>query len=336
MTRRLPFGAGGEPGTAQGETRDPGAAVRGLGRPGLLGRLPRPRSAGFPWVTPTWPGGAERPPEEPTLGVDYDTAWARRYGVRLARAMVTDAISRPLVRAIAAPTLEGTERLAGVHGPVIFAANHASHLDTPLLLTSLPERFRHHTVVAAGADYFFDKRWKAAMWAFTIAAIPIERRRVSRRSAELATELLQRGWSLVIFPEGGRSPDGWGQEFTGGAAYLAVRTGAPIVPVHLEGTARILPRHGGRIRPGHTTVTFGHPLRVSEDTDRRSLALRVEREVAALADEQASDWWSARRRAAAGATPSLTGPDTSAWRRTWALERRRRARRSPRRRWPDL
>src|SRR5437016_12735038 len=70
------------------------------------------------------------------------------------------------------------------------AANHASHVDTPLLLTSLPERFRHRSAIAAGADYFFDKRWKGAMWAFLINAFPIERLRLSRRGADLAGRLL--------------------------------------------------------------------------------------------------------------------------------------------------
>ena len=92
---------------------------------------------------------------------------------------------------------------------MIFAANRASHVDTPLLLTSLPERFRHRTAIAAGADYFFDRRWKGHMWAFLINAFPIERLRVSRRGADLAGSLLEDGWSIIIFPEGGRSPDGW-------------------------------------------------------------------------------------------------------------------------------
>ncbi len=325
MSPRLPH---------SGERSSPGAGVRGLGSTArLLDRIPRPRSTGFPWVTPTWPGGVERPRPESILGIDYDTAWARRYGARLARAVVTEA-ARPLVRAVASPALEGLDRLADLDGPAIFAANHASHLDFPLLVTSLPPRFRHHAVVAAGADYFFDKRWKAGLWAFAIAAVPMERTRVNRRSAELAADLLRRGWSLVIFPEGTRSADGWGTPFKGGPAYLAIRTGAPVVPVHLEGTSQILPRHGARLRPGRTTVTFGRPLRPTEEEDARRFAARIEREVAALADEQSTDWWSARRRAAAGASPALTGPDTSAWRRTWALERRRRSRRAPQRRWP--
>jgi len=296
------------------------------------------RTRGFPWVPPTWPGGVERPPVKRELGVDYDTEWARRYGVRLARVLVTEGVTRPLAHLLAAPRVSGLDRLAHLDEPVIFAANHASHIDTPLLLSLLPERWRYQTVVAAGADYFFDTAWKAALFAFAINAIPIERQRVNRKSADLAASLLDEGWSLLIFPEGGRTPDGWGQPHRAGTAWLSVRTDRPVVPVYMEGTRRILPRHGGRIRPGTTNVTFGHPLRPPPGVDARRLAVDIERAVDVLADEQATDWWSARRRAAAGTTPSLTGPSAGAWRRTWALTERERSR-SPARqepRWPRV
>jgi 1-acyl-sn-glycerol-3-phosphate acyltransferase len=144
--------------------------------------------------------------------------------------MLVDNVTRPASRMLAPATLRGLEHLRHLEGPVIFAANHASHVDTPLLLSNLPLPFRHRTVIAAASDYFFDRTWKAALWSFALAAVPIERTRVNRRSADLAAELLEDGWNLVIFPEGGRTPDGWGQPFRGGAAYLARRTGCPVVP----------------------------------------------------------------------------------------------------------
>jgi 1-acyl-sn-glycerol-3-phosphate acyltransferase len=270
---------------------------------------------------PTWPTSVPRPPVERTTGVYFDTAWARRYGVRLARAVVLDGVTRPLLHAVAKPRIDGLDRLEHVDGPVVFAANHASHIDTPLLLTALPERFRHRAVVGAGADFFFDKRWKGALWAFAINAIPIERLRPSPRSIRLAAGLLSEGWSLVIFPEGGRTPHGWAQEHHPGPAYLAIRNDVPVVPVHIDGTRGILPRGGRRLRPGTTRVTFGHPLWADEAEDARAFAARVEQAVAVLADEQAGDWWTARKRAAAGTTPPLTGPAAAAWRRSWALPR---------------
>jgi 1-acyl-sn-glycerol-3-phosphate acyltransferase len=268
---------------------------------------------------PTRPAGAEPLPLERSLGVDYDTAWARRYPVRLARAMLLDDVTKPIVRLGARPVVHGLEHLEALEGPVIVTANHASHLDTTLLLACLPPRIRHHAVVGAAADYFFDRRWKAALWAFSLGAIPMERVKVNRRSADLAASLIEDGWSLVIFPEGGRSPDGWGQEFKGGAAYLAKRCGVPVVPVHMRGTRAIAPKGRSRIRPGETEVRVGDALWAADGEDARRFAQRIERAVALLADEAETDWWSARRRAAAGATPPFRGPEASPWRRAWEL-----------------
>jgi len=275
----------------------------------------------FPFARPEWPASLPRPVPERRVGLDYDHAWSRRYAVRLARAMLLDNVTRPVARLVAPTTVRGAEVLTHVTPPVIFAANHASHLDTPLLLTTLPVRFRHRTVVAAAADYFFDRRWKAIVWSFSLAAVPIERARVNRRSADVAAALIEEGWNLVIFPEGGRSRDGWAQPFRGGAAYLARRTGRPVVPVHVRGTRHVLPRGGGPRMPRRSpvSVVFGSPLSPAEGEDARRFAARIERSVAVLADEASSDWWSARVRAARAATPSLRGPEVSAWRRAWAL-----------------
>jgi hypothetical protein len=183
----------------------------------------------------------------------------------------------------------------------------------------LPPRLRHNTIVAGAADYFFDRRWKAHVWAGLFGAIPIERHRVNRRSADLAAELIEDGWNLLIYPEGGRSPDGWMQEFRGGAAYLAVRTSRPVVPVHLEGTGRVISRHTGKLRRSQTTVTFGMPIRPEPRESARSFGRRIEQAVHLLARERETDWWTARKQQAEGIPSPAHGPDASSWRRSWAL-----------------
>jgi 1-acyl-sn-glycerol-3-phosphate acyltransferase len=287
--------------------------------------------ARFPLAAPNWPTGVDRPPPERKIGLDYDHEWSRRYPARLVRAAVIDNVTRPLAHFVAPTTIRGDEYLRHVETPVIFVANHASHLDTPLLLTTLPLRFRHRTVVGAASDYFFDRRWKAALWSLTLAAIPIERSRVNRRSADVAAELLEDNWNLVIFPEGGRSPDGWAQEFRGGAAYLSLRTGKPVVPVYLHGTRRILPKHdddhpggsgtenkGRLLRRAAVTVMFGAPLTADEGENARRFGARIERAVELLAKEVATDWWTARQPADEAAS-ALHGPEAVPWRRAWAL-----------------
>lgn len=295
------------------------------------------RRLSFPYAAPTVPGGVEAPPKARKLGADYDTDWARRFPARFARLALLEAVMRPAVAALGAPERDGIDRLAGLtDGPVIFAGNHHSHLDTPVVLTSIPEPWRHKVFVGAAADYFFRTRVTSALSALVIGAIPIERSKVTRRSADQAATLIGQGWSMLIFPEGGRSPDGWGQPFRGGAAYLASRCAVPVVPLHIEGTARIL-RKGAKVpTPANVRVTYGLPLHPAQGESAARFAERIERAVAELADEATTDWWQARQRAATGDTPPLTGPAAPAWRRSWALGDRSRKRRRQARAWPKL
>jgi 1-acyl-sn-glycerol-3-phosphate acyltransferase len=298
--------------------------------------LRRP-SLPFPFSAPTTPGGVDPLPPARNVGADYATAWARRTPARIARLAVLETVLRPVVAVLGAPERAGIDRLHGLgDGPVIFAANHHSHLDTPILLTSIPEPWRHKVFVGAAADYFFRNRVTAAASALVMSAIPIERTKVTRRSADQAAALIRCGWSMLIFPEGGRSPDGWGRRFRGGAAYLADRCGVPVVPVHLEGTNRILRKGSKRPTPAQVRVTYGDPLRPEPGESAARFAERIERAVAALADEATTDWWQARRRAALGTTPPLVGPDAPAWRRAWALGDRSRKRRRQARHWPEV
>lgn len=291
----------------------------------------------FPYRAPTVPDGVEPRRAESKLEGNYDTDWARSYPARLTRVLLVEGLVRPAMDLIAAPTIKGLDRLDHVEGPVIFAANHHSHVDTPLLLSTIPEPWQHRIVIGAAADYFFGTKLTAPLSALVIGAIPIERSRVSRKSADDAAELISDGWSFLIFPEGGRSPDGWGQPFRAGAAYLSLRCGVPVVPIHLEGTSRIM-RKGAKLpKPSPTVITFGSPLSPVADEDSRRFGSRIETTVEQLADESSTDWWTARLRAHRGETPSLQGPGAiGAWRRTWNLGDRSPKRRRSRRIWPDL
>jgi 1-acyl-sn-glycerol-3-phosphate acyltransferase len=275
---------------------------------------------------PSWPGSLERPAPRDRLGVNYETSWARRRAVRVARNAITDTLTKPITDLLTSPSVSGTKYLEAIEGPVIFAPNHTSHFDTAVTIAALPKRFRHRVVVAAAADYFFDRHWKAGLFAFLLGTVPVERARINRKSSDLAAELLEEGWSLIIYPEGGRSPDGWGQEFRGGAAYLSKRCNVPVVPVHLRGVRPVFPRNSAKFTPGKIEVRFGEPLRAQpsasrpgREEDARRFSRRIEEAVATLGDEAETDWWSAKKRAAAGLTPAFRGPDASPWRRSWAL-----------------
>src|SRR5690606_17303064 len=144
--------------------------IEGLSR--RLGRLP------FPYGAPTTPDGVEPLPARRRYGGDYDTAWARRYPVRVARAALVEMVVRPTIQVLARPQRSGLDRLdalADAGGPVIFAANHHSHVDTPLLVTSIPDPWRHSLFVGAAADYFFRGPVTSAPSALVNRAVPIER-----------------------------------------------------------------------------------------------------------------------------------------------------------------
>lgn len=263
---------------------------------------------------PLVPRSAEAIPQTHTV---FPTGWSRTVPVTVLREVAQKSALEPLFRSQVRSHVEGLDMLDRVHGPVIFAANHASHLDTPLILLSLPPARRRTTAVAAAADYFFDTWWRAIGSAVLFNTIPIE-----RRGGAIATtpgDLLLEGWSLVIFPEGTRSQDGWMGRFRTGAARLSVEYGVPVVPVAHRGTFATMPRGQGWPSPGRKqlTIRFGEPLHPKEGETARDLAHRIQQAVAALLDEDRTTWWQAQRRAAEGHTPNPVGPDMAQWRRIW-------------------
>ncbi len=288
--------------------------------------------------SPATPRGVEKPKHTPTTGVHYDTEWAHQPAAKFVRRLAVLGFFKPAVRYYAHPRVIGLDRLKDVEGPVIFAANHHSHADTSVLLATLPPKLRDDLAIAAGADYFFPNKVSGALSALFIGAIPIERTRLSKLSISNSLDVLKKGRNLLIFPEGGRSPDGWQQKHRPGAAFLAKRGKTPVVPVYLSGTGTILPKGKNWPTKARCAVVFGSPLRTSDDEDPREFATRIEKRIAELADEFSSGWWQSRKNAYQETTPGGEGPDAGAWRRRWALGPKPSQRRKPvgQQRWPEL
>ncbi len=248
----------------------------------------------------------------------FPTAWARSSAAVAAREVLLQGGLNAVMRYNIAPVVSGLDALEKVDGPCLIVANHSSHLDTPLVLCSLPGPWRRRTAVAAAADYFFDTWWRATASAIMFNTFPIERR--GGKLSSTPGDLLAEGWNVVVFPEGTRSQDGWMERFRMGAAYLAIEHRVPVVPVGIRGSFAAMPRGRGWPVPGRprVAVRYGAPLRPAEGESARVFAPKVQAAVAALLDEESTTWWEARKRVAAGASPSQSGPDAARWRRVWA------------------
>ena len=250
----------------------------------------------------------------------FPTRWVRSRPAAAVRAGVQAGMLGPLLRSQLRIEVRGAERLLdrAEQGPLILAPNHTSHLDAPLVLTSLPSEIRRDTVTLAASDYFFDAWWRAAVTALVFNAAPVDR--VSGGSQSLAEQLLDDGHHLLLFPEGTRSHDGYAGRFRGGAAHLGRHADVAIVPIAIEGTWRAMPR--GQAWPStgrpRVRIRFGTPLRAGDESTLE-LTRRLESAIGVLLDEQRTDWWTALRNQAAGSTPGLRGPDVAPWRRRWDL-----------------
>lgn len=276
------------------------------------------RAAEFPLRSGETPKGEIALPAN--VGSNYDTDWARRFPARVARRVFRETAGRAMVRYYARPTIKGVDRLSELSGPAVFAANHQSHADTAVMITAIPEPWCNRLVVGAAADYFFGNRFSSTVSALFVGAIPIERTSVNRRNIDKAVSLLRSGWSLVIYPEGGRSRDGWGQQFRPGAAFLAKQAGVPVVPVHIRGTFDILRKGRAWPKRSRSVINFGRPLDFADDDNNRRFTRRLQAAVEGLADETATgNWFAARRRLHSAQSPGLSGPSGAPWRRRWTL-----------------
>lgn len=207
-----------------------------------------------------------------------DLPWARSLPARTVRENFMQLVMNPILDYYAARRTTGWEKLSAIKGPVIMVANHASHMDTPVILSALPRRLRKRTAVAAAADYFYRNRFVAAFVSLFFNTVPVERLHGGGlvKDGSHLDSLLNEGWSLLLYPEGTRSRgDGTGR-MRRGAAVLAAHHNVSILPIRVTGTAEAMPpgqiwpkRLRGRLglltHRHRIEVSFGEPIPPQED-----------------------------------------------------------------------
>ncbi len=223
-------------------------------------------------------------------------SWNRSWPARAIRRVSLPTWILPLARAFAWIHVDGLAHLHGLEGPVIFAANHQSHMDTPAILWALPGRWRYRVAPAMAKEFFkahfFPEEHGRLAWCtnslnYVLAALffnafPLPQREAGARDTlRYIGEVIEGGDSVLIFPEGRRSMDGAVGPFRPGIGMIASRLDVAVVPVRLEGLDRVLHPSWKMARPGRVRVAFGAPMRLSGE-DYPALAKRVEDAVRGL------------------------------------------------------
>jgi 1-acyl-sn-glycerol-3-phosphate acyltransferase len=161
-------------------------------------------------------------------------------------------------------SIEGREHLKGFKGPAIFIGNHSSHMDMFVLFAALPERFRLRVAWGGAADRWFLKGRKGIRkqpWYFALSmnVFPVQRGG-GRAALSYAEELIDKRWSLVIFPEGTRTTTGKLGHFRHGVSILALARNLPVVPIWMDGLREMRPKGSTQIKPGPALARIGPPI----------------------------------------------------------------------------
>jgi long-chain acyl-CoA synthetase len=239
----------------------------------------------------------ERPAETISAEGPLDfPEWNRRLPARIVRRVSLPTWILPLARIFAWITVTGREQLDAVQGPVIFASNHQSHMDAPVILAALPGRLRYRVATAMAKEFFeahfFPDRHTRREWftnslnyylaALFFNAFPLPQREAgARQTLRYIGEVLESGASVLIFPEGRRTDTGVIDRFRPGVGMIASRLGVPVVPVRLVGLDKVLHHTWKMARPGPVRVAFGAPIRLAGE-DYEAMAKQVEDAVRSL------------------------------------------------------
>jgi long-chain acyl-CoA synthetase len=238
----------------------------------------------------------ERSSREPILEPIEFPSWNRHPIISMIRRLSLATWILPLCRLFARARVEGGNEIKSLEEPVIFASNHKSHIDTLVIFSALPKHLRYNLAPAMSKDFFeahffpekhsewqrFSKSIEYYLVTLFFNAFPLPQREAGARQAlQYIGEMVDDGFSILIFPEGGRSEGDEIKPLQPGVALMASRLKLPIVPVLLEGTDRVLPRDWKMARPGRVRVVFGKPLCLEGD-DYQSLTKRVEEAIKKL------------------------------------------------------
>ncbi|HET7840898.1 MAG TPA: 1-acyl-sn-glycerol-3-phosphate acyltransferase, partial [Terriglobia bacterium] len=241
----------------------------------------------------------ERLVAQPSQGVAtfHYPRWAQSWPARLLRAAAFTVLARPALLILGWPRVSGRENLRAAEGPVLVVANHVTYFDPALILHALPARLRRRLAVAMDGERLESMRrpppdngfFRSLLNRFKYFAVvalfnvfPLPRQAGFRKSFAFVGDLIDRGWSVLIFPEGELTRDGHIAPFRAGIGLLATGLGAPVVPARLGGLFALKQAGKRRAPRGQITIALGSPMPINTARPAEEIAREIQEQVAAL------------------------------------------------------
>ena len=223
--------------------------------------------------------------------------WAQRWPITWLRLAVHYALLRPAVFLLGWPRVEGRQNVHGVRGPVLVICNHIGDVDPGFVLTALPARLRHKLAIATGGEAleilrtppptrgFMARAYDRVKWALGVSLLnlfPLPREAGFRESFAYAGESADRGYSILVFPEGRHTTDGKMLPFRAGISLLANNLQIPIVPMRIDGLFELKQAGKKFTRPGQVKVKIGAPVQFEPGSDPEWIAQELQKKVEQL------------------------------------------------------
>jgi long-chain acyl-CoA synthetase len=223
--------------------------------------------------------------------------WQQRWPLSWLRIALFYLLILPVTRIMGKPTISGREHVRAISGPIVFICNHITIVDQALILLALPGRFRRRMAIAMDGEQLLKRRhpsprsgvfgrmfnllqYVLVIFFFNVFSMP--QKSGFRRSFTFAGELMDRGYSILVFPEGQRTEDGQMNHFRLGTGLLISKLGAPVIPMRIEGLWELKQAKKRFAKSGEISVVIGEPVHYSPDDEAEQIANDLEERVKAL------------------------------------------------------
>jgi long-chain acyl-CoA synthetase len=265
-----------------------------VGRKSLVAGKP----SGRPSTNDQRPTELQRRPSFQPPAFHYPS-WALRWPTTWLRMVVRYLLMRPALLLLGWPRVTGRENLRGVRGPLLVVSNHVDDVDVGFIQFALPARIRHKLATATGGEAlealrspapdrpFFQRIYNRIQWTLAVALLnlfPLPRQSGFRKSFAYAGEAVDRGYSVLVFPEGKHTTDGKIQPFRSGVGLLANNLRIPVLPIRIDGLYEIKQMGKKYAAPGKIHVLIGKPLQFAPETDPEEIARALQEAVENLRD----------------------------------------------------